>query len=92
MTIVFLNSRIKSNLKWSHDFLGVSTSARLREDRPKHLSVVSSSDCILNHVDKKLLSGFLDLTLGNIYSMYNEHSWYLVCVKEKEREEMNVHL
>lgn len=54
MTTAFLNSRTKlSSLKLSHDFLGMSIRAWIREGRPKHLPMVSWSDYILNHVDLK---------------------------------------
>lgn len=80
VTNVFLNSRMLklSSLRLSHDFLNMPTGAWLRKGRPQHLPRLSRSDHILKNVDRKLPNGFLAFMLGNICSMYNEHSLLLI--------------
>lgn len=91
MTTAFLNSRTKlSSLKLSHDFLGMSIRAWIREGRPKHLPMVSWSDYILNHVDLKKKIKKAQLIFR---SHAGKYVWYVqwafavsgVYVKEKER-------
>lgn len=84
---VFLNSKMLklSSLRLVSDFLDMLTSALVTGGRSQHLPRRSKKDHFLNYVDDQLLNWFLGLMWENICSMYSEHSWYIMCVYERER-------